>query len=203
MKTLKQNLGRALLAGAVCSAWGWVAMPALAEGAAATAASASAAHPGAAHKKAGQKADQKAVLEVLGSTSPSATQKAFAASDRDNDGVISLDEFHKDILKSWRALDLDHNGEITKAELESIPDRGAVRAMLRLLQRSDSNGDLKLSFKELVEARMAFFDEADANHDDRLSLSEVLEFESKHRAMFKESLAEHKREAAKAAAAKK
>lgn len=125
------------------------------------------------------KAAQKDVDKVLGASSPSAARQSFGVADRDNDGVVSLDEFHKDILKSWRALDLDGDGQITRAELGSIPDRGAVRAMLRLLQRSDLNNDMKLSFKELVEARMAFFDEADANHDDRLTLSEALAFEAK------------------------
>ncbi|MFY7865731.1 hypothetical protein [Roseateles sp.] len=118
---------------------------------------------------------------MLGASSPSAARQSFGVADRNNDGVVSLDEFHKDIVKSWRALDLDGDGEITRAELESIPDRGALRAMLRLLQRSDLNNDMKLSFKELVEARMAFFDEADVDRDDRLTLAESLEFEAKQR----------------------
>ncbi|MCV2349188.1 EF-hand domain-containing protein [Paucibacter sp. Y2R2-4] len=163
---------RALLAAAVALALGTGASCALAEG------SAKVAHPQGATSK--DKANEKAIAKVLGASSPSAAKQAFAAADLDNDGVVSLDEFHKDIVKSWHALDLDHNGEITRSELESIPDRGAVRAMLRMLQRSDSNGDMKLSFKELVEARMAFFDEADADHDDRLTLSEALAFEAKH-----------------------
>ncbi|MEJ6006907.1 EF-hand domain-containing protein [Paucibacter sp. AS339] len=133
-----------------------------------------------AQKKAADKDASKAMNKVLGASSPSAARQAFAAADQNNDGVVSLDEFHKDIVKSWHVLDLDHNGEITLAELQAIPDRASVQAMLRLLKRSDSDGDMKLSFKELVAARMAFFDEADADHDDRLTLAEALAFEAKH-----------------------
>jgi hypothetical protein len=166
---------RALLAGAVALALGTGVSWAHVEGSAKPAAA-----PVTSSKvKAQEKANEQALAKVLGVTSPSAAKQAFAAADLNNDGVVSLDEFHKDIVKSWHALDLDHNGDIARAELESIPDRGAVRAMLRLLQRSDSNSDQKLSFKELVEARMAFFDEADANHDDRLTLSEALEFDAR------------------------
>lgn len=164
---------RALLAAAVALALGTGASCALAEG------TAKPGHAASNKDKAQDKANEKALAKVLGVSSPSAAKQAFAAADMNKDGVVSLDEFHKDIVKSWHALDLDHNGDIERSELESIPDRGAVRAMLRLLQRSDSNSDQKLSFKELVEARMAFFDEADADHDDRLTLSEALDFDAK------------------------
>lgn len=112
--------------------------------------------------------------------SPSATRAAFDAADLDHDGFISLDEFHKNALQAWRALDRDGDGYITREELAPLP-RTLRLSLLGSLRRADTDGDLRLSFKEVMAARMADFDAADANHDDRLSLAEVLAFEARQR----------------------
>jgi hypothetical protein len=90
---------------------------------------------------------------------------------------ITREAFHKDVLKSWHALDLDGDGYITQAELKSLP-KDAQR-MLAALQRADTDGDGRLSFKEVVAARMAAFDAADSNGDDVLSAAEVKAYEAK------------------------
>lgn len=106
--------------------------------------------------------------------SPSEARVAFAAADLDHDGVVSLDEFHKDVLRTWHALDLDHDGYLSVREmLGVVRNDGEVAARLRL---ADKDGDGKLSFKEVIEARMAFFAAADVDKDDRLSLREVLDY---------------------------
>lgn len=109
--------------------------------------------------------------------SPSATRAAFEAADLDHDGVISLEEFHKNALLAWRTLDANRDGVIDQRELSILP-KVLRLSLLGSLKRADSDGDLKLSFKEVMNARMADFDAADTNRDDRLSLAEVLAFEA-------------------------
>ncbi len=46
------------------------------------------------------------------------------------------------------------------------------------MRRVDTDGDGKLSFREVVVARMKYFDEADTNRDDQISLEEALAFDA-------------------------
>lgn len=111
--------------------------------------------------------------------SPSAIRRAFERSDLDHDGRISLEEFHKDMMQSWHALDLDQDGYISREELLAAGGRKHAERVLRALHHFDKDADQRLSFKEVIGARMAGFDAADANHDDGLSLQEVLDYELK------------------------
>lgn len=101
---------------------------------------------------------------------------AIAGPVRAADG-ITREAFHKDVLKSWHALDLDGDGYITQAELKTLP-KDAQR-MLAALKRADTDGDGRLSFKEVVAARMAAFEAADGNDDDVLSPAEVKAYEAR------------------------
>lgn len=109
---------------------------------------------------------------------PEISQQIFARADLNHDGEIDLAEFHKDIVNAFHALDLNRDGYISIAEIRAIPDRRRVELLLVLLRKHDTNRDSRLSFKEVVTARMAFFDAADRNHDDRLSLAEVTEYDA-------------------------
>jgi hypothetical protein len=112
-------------------------------------------------------------------TQPSISRQIFVDADLNRDGFVDLDEFHKDIVKSFHALDHNRDGNITVEEIRAIPDKGRAEALLMLLKRADTNGDGKLSFKEVVEVRMDNFARADTNRDDRLSLEEVVAFDAK------------------------
>lgn len=109
---------------------------------------------------------------------PEVTQRIFADADLNHDGYIDLAEFHKDIVNSFHRLDLNRDGYISIAEIRSIPDQRRVELLLAVLRKADTNHDSRLSFKEVVTARMKFFDAADRDHDDRLSLAEVIEYDA-------------------------
>lgn len=108
---------------------------------------------------------------------PSEMRRAFDVIDTDGDAFISLDEFHKDVLRGWHALDVDRSGYLTKETVEQIPDHG--QGMWRALSHLDKDKDGKISFREVVEARMSYFDTADLDGDERLSVSETLAYQRK------------------------
>lgn len=109
---------------------------------------------------------------------PDISKQIFARADLNRDGEIDLAEFHKDIVNAFHALDLNRDGYIAISEIRSIPDRGRVDLLLVMLRKRDTNRDSRLSFKEVVAARMAFFEAADRNNDDRLSLAEVIGYDA-------------------------
>ncbi len=104
-------------------------------------------------------------------------QATCMAADFNHDGVVSLDEFHQDVLNSWRALQPDASGYVVIAELNTVPGMG--RGMIERLKRADADGDARLSFKEVVAARMAYFEAADGNNDDSLTLQECVDYQRK------------------------
>lgn len=110
---------------------------------------------------------------------PDISKQIFTRADLNRDGEVDLAEFHKDIVNAFHALDLNRDGYITINEIRSIPDRRRVELLLVVLRKRDTNRDSRLSFKEVVAARMAFFESADRNNDDRLSLAEVTEYDAK------------------------
>jgi hypothetical protein len=114
---------------------------------------------------------------------PTLSREVFSDADLNRDGGVSLDEFHKDIVRSFHALDFDRDGYITAGELGSLPDRETVRRMERMIRRADQDGDGRLSFREVVEVRMRSFDEADTDRNDRISLDEALAFDKRLEAL--------------------
>ena len=118
---------------------------------------------------------------VLAQGTPSASRSGFMQADLNQDGMISLDEFHKDIVRGFHALDFDRDGYITEADIKSLPDRAHVRVLERMIRRADADKDGKLSFAEVVKVRMGDFDDADTDKDAQISLSEALAFDAKRR----------------------
>lgn len=113
--------------------------------------------------------------------SPTLSSAAFSKADRNADGRVDLEEFRRDIVQAWHALDLDGDGWITREEIQALPDASARRSLERMLRRADADGDSRLSFSEVVRYRMARFDAADVDRDDRLSLNELLAAETARR----------------------
>ena len=136
------------------------------------AAAASAAAPGT-----GTSAGTGASSNRRGSGSGSGAEQACRAADHNHDGYIGLDEYHRDIARSWAALGPDTTGYVKLEDLGAIP--GLRRSVLERLRRADTDGDGRLSFKEVVTARMAQFDAADLDRDDRLSMKECVDHERK------------------------
>jgi Ca2+-binding EF-hand superfamily protein len=112
------------------------------------------------------------------SSQPTVSKQIFSDADADRDGYVDLNEFHRDIAASFVLLDNDRDGYITRDEIGSIPDKSRVKLLLRALKAADRDGDGRLSFKEVVQARMAYFDQADSNRDDRISLDEALAYDA-------------------------
>lgn len=90
---------------------------------------------------------------------------------------ISLEAYHRDVLRSWHALDLNGDGYITRQELRALPRQ--AQGMLGSLRRADTDGDGRLSFKEVVAARMAAFEAADTDGNDELSPAEIEAYEAR------------------------
>jgi len=132
---------------------------------------------------------------------PSVSRQIFSEADLNRDGFVSLDEFHKDVIKSFRSLDFDGDGFITLSELEGLSGPEQAKVLRRMIRRADTDGDGKLSFREVVVARMKYFDEADTNRDDQISLEEALAFDANMEK--KMALAREARKASKASDAGK
>ena len=111
-------------------------------------------------------------------TQPSVSRQIFLDADLNKDGYVDLDEFHKDVVRAFHALDHNRDGYISVEEIQSIPDKGRVELLLKAMKLSDKDRDGRLSFKEVVERRMAYFDAADTDKDGRLSMAEVVAYDA-------------------------
>ncbi|MBX9834368.1 MAG: hypothetical protein K2X78_15150 [Burkholderiaceae bacterium] len=145
------------------------ALPAAAQGAGASVSSPTS-PPSTAPAKA-QKSARKPLAERL--------QAICSSADLNHDGSMSLEEFHQDIVQSWHNLSPDATGHVQLADLAQVPHMGKGR--LKRLAAIDRDGDGKLSFKEVVETRMAYFDAADADQNDQLSIQECVAHERQRR----------------------
>ncbi|MBV7459662.1 MAG: hypothetical protein A2710_04720 [Burkholderiales bacterium RIFCSPHIGHO2_01_FULL_64_960] len=106
-------------------------------------------------------------------------QAICSSADLNHDGKVSLEEFHRDIVQGWHNLSPDATGHVQLSDLAQVPRMGKGR--LKRLAAVDTDSDGKLSFKEVVESRMAYFDAADTDQDDQLSLSECVAYERQRR----------------------
>jgi hypothetical protein len=117
-------------------------------------------------------------LAAMAQAQPTVSRRVFLDADLNKDGFVDLEEFHKDVVNGFHTLDHNRDGYISLEEIRAIPDKGRVDLLLATLKTADKNGDGRLSFLEVIEVRMAYFDKADTNKDERLSLGEVIAFDA-------------------------
>ncbi len=122
---------------------------------------------------------------------PSVSNRAFQDADLDRDGYVDLGEFQKDVVRGFHAIDRDRDGLLDLEELRAIRvnTRSGDRLAQAMLRAHDADGDGRLSFREVVVGRMAYFEEADADRDDRLSASEAQAYDERMRERAREERA--------------
>jgi Ca2+-binding EF-hand superfamily protein len=89
--------------------------------------------------------------------------------DDDGDGIISADEFEAAALARWASDDLDQDGKVTRAELET---KSAAQRQQRFSER-DRNGDAELDRGELQHMSESLFTRLDSDHSGTLTQSEL------------------------------
>jgi Ca2+-binding EF-hand superfamily protein len=85
-----------------------------------------------------------AVPAIHAVTQPSVSRQIFLAADLNKDGYVDLDEFHKDVVRSFHALDHSRDGYITADEIRAIPDKTRVDLLLKAMKLSDRDRDSRL-----------------------------------------------------------
>lgn len=104
-----------------------------------------------------------------------ATQDSqFAGADKNNDGIITRDEFKLARAARFDTMDLDKDGFLSREELVAAAPNFRARMMATSSFPSfDKNGDGRVSRDEFTSAPTPGFDYADANGDGVISASEA------------------------------
>lgn len=143
--------------------------------------------PRAQARMAGADANRDGVLSVQEITAHMEAQRAarFAQMDTNSDGAVTADE----VGARWehlQAADADHNGRVSREELQAAHASGALRGGhgrgrgeggphdgAGFLQRFDRNGNGALEVSELPPRMAEHLSPADTNHDGTLSPDEL------------------------------
>jgi Ca2+-binding EF-hand superfamily protein len=99
---------------------------------------------------------------------PHDPRAAHAATDRNHNGEISLEEFEERIVQNFYFADVDKDGFVTFGQLMAFDEDS-------LFETADIDGDSRLSLSEFLTARFEDFREADTDGSDSLSVEEVVE----------------------------
>ena len=105
---------------------------------------------------------------VAAQTREDRLRTAFAAGDRNGDGVIDVDEYVAYFVQAFRARDTANRGYLTLSSFEN-PDVARFRA-------ADRDGDQRISLGEAIADRMIVFFEI-ASDDGTISLDNLLAYE--------------------------
>jgi len=97
----------------------------------------------------------------------------FTALDRDNSGLLSLEEYAVEARARFDAMDLDHNFRVTVEEMETVePQRDGQMSAAQRIALDDDDEDGELSADEHATVIEAMFERADANDDGSLEPAE-------------------------------
>jgi Ca2+-binding EF-hand superfamily protein len=111
--------------------------------------------------------------KAQGAAGPAAQVERFLASDKNNDGKVSKDEFPGG-EPLFALLDADKDGSLTKEEISKFRAGDAIRAMFSTdrFKTMDKNGDGKISTAEYTGPE-PIFTRLDANKDGFVTRDEV------------------------------
>ncbi len=99
------------------------------------------------------------------SPSPSELRQQFQETDRNGDGRIDREEFHRRSVDLFYLLDKDRKGYLMIGDLKGLPGQD--------FKAADREGDGKLTLEEFINGRFGNFDAADTNGDGVLTLAEI------------------------------
>jgi hypothetical protein len=149
-------------------------------------------------------ADHNGVIAVAELTAHLQARQAerFARADTNGDGALTADEAGPQRWAHLGVADADHDGRVTRAELDAARASGAmmhhgphgegrgrgrgrgghVPDPARMIQRFDANGDGSLQVSELPAPMQQRLAADDANHDGVLAVDELTAAITRHRA---------------------
>ena len=92
-------------------------------------------------------------------------RQQFLETDRNGDGKIDREEFHRRTVEAFYFLDKDRKGYLVFVDLRGLSSEN--------FKAADRQGDGKLSLDEFVNARFRQFDLADTSGDGVLTIEEI------------------------------
>ena len=114
------------------------------------------------------------VATITTDASPSTTDARFTALDRDDNDLLSPGEYAAEARTRFDAIDVDHNRNITVAEMDAADAQGeGEMSSAQKITLDDKNKDGILSIDEHQAAVEAHFTLIDANADGSIDLSEL------------------------------
>ncbi|HEY3188731.1 MAG TPA: EF-hand domain-containing protein [Solirubrobacteraceae bacterium] len=98
--------------------------------------------------------------------------RAFQETDRNGDGRIDREEFHRRTVEVFYFLDANRDGYLVVGEIAVIP--------IEAFRAADRDGDGKLSLQEYLNARFKDFEAMDANGDGVVTREELERYVRSH-----------------------
>lgn len=97
--------------------------------------------------------------------SPAELRQQFQETDRNGDGRIDREEFHRRSVELFYFLDKDRKGYLMIGDIKGLAAEE--------FKAADRQADSKLSLEEFINGRFRSFDMADTNGDGVLTIAEI------------------------------